>query len=148
MIDGVPDPGYTDDFDSKSFPPRSCEELQRAEDWIVHNSVDIKDPRKLGLCAALEGWQLYVHPTVSWVDLFGRRVGGLTFCNAKGINIGNEAFTRGSLAHEFYHVMQDCKPRHSDDPLDSADGHEAWFADGIYDAIGRTVSLPPDAGWP
>lgn len=54
-------------------------------------------------CAALDGWTVRVHDTATWVDPWGRRVAGLTYCTARRIDVGNDL---ASYAHEVAHARE------------------------------------------
>lgn len=73
----------------------------------------------------------------TWEDV-GREVSGLTRCDLRVMIIGNQPVTKGALAHEYVHALQNCDPM---PPIDDSDPyHSNWVRDGIYDAIEKVRS--------
>lgn len=118
------------EFPAKMSLNLSCDRFKRQEDAIVSMMGTLGNPYLLA------GYKIWVRPEYSWIDDFGRGVGGYTLCPIKEIHIGleNQVF-----AHEIAHALQNCNP-----PLPIDEGldrdHADWTRDRIFQMI-DTASL-------
>lgn len=96
---------------------------------VYTNSKEITDTRFKSY-KQVSGYLLIIHNSRYWVDEYGREVSGLTWCNTRTIEIGNQELGDGALAHEIAHVIQGC-----DDP-----NHSMWESNGINNEIERIKS--------
>ena len=77
------------------------------------------------LCQRLDSVVLQVKntPDGSWVDEFGRKVDGLTWCDLAFVEVGNSNWQTNAYFHELAHVAQ-CPFQDSK--------HETWEGLGIW----------------
>lgn len=98
-----------------------CESLTEAEEDAVEAFSDIYP----ALCERIGGLTLYVWATSdgTWVDSYGRKVAGLTWCDLSTIELGTDDVSTGAYFHEMAHVAQ-CPEQ---------DGsHSTWEALGLW----------------
>lgn len=86
-------------------------------------------------CNLLKGWTLQVNAKPSWL-VGNQRFAGLTWCDARTLEIGNVPPDRGAYAHELAHVIQDCNSGFLTDIA-----HGGWEERGINAACLHVRSL-------
>lgn len=121
----------------------TMDSLNKAEATALRLFNDTKDERLYDGCEKIKGLAIKVSEKPLWSDANGRTVAGQTYCAEPmfglrpEIIIGSSRPSRSALAHEYAHVLQDCKPRGPADLLGGDDEvHAGWNRDGIYDALG------------
>lgn len=122
----------------------SCPLLQKLEDSTLTAFRTYSDDPRLYVCSNLFGYHIKFNPSPgSWRAQDGRLVFGLTWCEAKDIEVSSSRPIYNSLPHEMAHAMQNCAPRPPEDPKDVQ--HSNWEEDGINTAISH--SHDPDGGF-
>lgn len=128
-------------FADRLPPGWTCNDLQAVENatasYTLRFSTDVPAMSGARSCN-LHYWTLMVVNEESW---FHPRVGnilGLTSCDDKQIFINNMPWGKNSLAHEYIHAFQNCKPEgeDKDDPA-----HSMWKENGLYSVINAVRSL-------
>jgi len=112
---------------------RVCQSFQLIEDLTVAKVEHLPemDPDRLN------GVKIYVRRTAWWVDLWGRKIAGMTTCPVNLVEVGYAYEVYDSaLSHEIIHIMQGCYPPQPPTMGTDAD-HSNWVRDGIYNAIGE-----------
>lgn len=101
-----------------------CQGLPEAESEALAAFADIY-PK---LCERVGGLTLYVWATSdgTWVDSYGRKVAGLTWCDLSAIELGNDDWTQNAYWHEMAHVAQ-CPTQDN--------SHSTWADLGIWAKI-------------
>ena len=122
----------------------SCDEYQQAENisLTAYNKY-VKDNRFASACKKMSGVQTVAHEERAWIDQWGRKVAGLTYCQAQTIEIGGAPLFKhgpgqaygGAFTHEMAHIIQNCTPLPPCDPNSKCGcDHANWDRDGITDA--------------
>jgi hypothetical protein len=103
-----------------------CDELSKYEREAV-KELTFVEPK---LCERLSHFQALIWQTDggSWVDGYGVRVAGLTYCDLLTIELGTKDWDKSAYFHEVAHVAQ-C-------PFQDY-GHTGWVDAGITDALHR-----------
>lgn len=105
----------------------NCGTLQRSEDRAVEHYDKFFGP---GTCGKLAGWDIRVirtpegAPAVSWIDPWNRKVAGLTWCDPRVIELGEDDWHNSAFSHEIVHVLRCAVPEDRE--------HLDWEAKGIY----------------
>jgi hypothetical protein len=122
--------------------PANCDGFQQQEDI----TLDIFDKRGIAkradACKALRNYEVEVItralPDGSFIDTYGRRVGGDTSCPTKTIAVGSGAWhsVNSALSHEMLHAILDCETG------PNGEDHYQWNERGYYRAIRDCHDLP------
>lgn len=120
-------------------PGWTKETLQDVEDTTIREfSGAVKDARftEYLICGRLKGFRIFVKPTSSWTDPWGRKVSGVTYCFERGMVVGLEQPYQSAIPHEIAHIVQGCEPIQPATEEQDAD-HANWIRDNIYPTIYR-----------
>lgn len=125
----------------------TMDSINKAEELALKLLNDTKDERLHNGCRNINGLVIRVSEKPLWTDSSGRTVGGQAFCAQpmygllNEITIGTNRPSRSSLAHEYAHILQACKPIGPADLLGGDDQmHAGWQRDRIWEAQGWFMS--------
>lgn len=105
-----------------------CNEFIKVSNKIkeVYTIEHITCDKRFTSYSNLSGYTVTQHDVPDWFSKeHGYQVDGLTHCDMRMIEIGNQSLSQGALAHEIAHAIQEC-----DDPE-----HSRWEVCGINNAI-------------
>ena len=123
----------------------TCATVAVAARYVVQElrRVAQYDARFVDPATVLRGMAVTVHDGTSWVDQWGRSVGGLAYVTAHHVEINSSTAWPATLTHEAAHIIQGGVSA----PI-SDDGHGGWLDAGIYEAIDRVYATmrSTDAG--
>lgn len=99
------------------------------------------DPRTRDACGKLKGWNIYPERTRDFVDIYGRKVAGITNCSKDLSIAGRGDPRRWALPHELVHAVQRCWTPAPIDPGETAD-HSNWTRDGLRRVVDYMETWP------
>lgn len=101
-----------------------CQGLPEAENEALTAFSDIYPQ----LCERIGKLTLYIWATSdgTWVDSYGRKVAGLTWCDLSTVELGTDNVSTGAYFHEMAHVAQ-CPAQDN--------SHSTWADLGIWAKI-------------